>query len=64
MSKVDTNVLDRHYNRLISFLDENDCKILIDHKTRIGHMMTITTPNEDISWDIISDNYLNQNKDE
>jgi len=64
MSKVDTNVKDKDYQMLMSFLDENNCEILIDHKMRMGHMMTIKTSNSDIAWDIISDNYLNQNKDE
>ena len=63
MSKVDTNVKDRDYPKLISFLNENNCEILIDHKMRNGHMMTIKTPNSDLSWDIISNSYLNQNKD-
>ena len=64
MSRLDINVKDRDYPKLISFLNENNCEILIDHKMRIGHMMTIKTPNSDLSWDIISNNYLNQKKDE
>ena len=64
MSKVDINIKDMYYPKLISFLNENNCEILIDHKMRMGHMMTIRTPNSDISWDIISNSYLNKNKDE
>jgi hypothetical protein len=64
MSRVDINVKDRDYPKLISFLNENNCEILIDHKMRIGHMMTIKTPNSDLSWDIISNSYLNQNKED
>lgn len=62
MSKVDINVKDRDYPKLISFLNENNCEILIDHKMRIGHMMTIKTPNSDIGWDIISNSYLKPNE--
>tara|TARA_R100000541_G_scaffold10560_1_gene18428 strand:+ start:1934 stop:2128 length:195 start_codon:yes stop_codon:yes gene_type:complete len=64
MSKVDTNVKNKDYQMLMSFLNKNNCEILIDHKMRMGHMMTIKTPNSDIAWDIISNNYINQNKDE
>ena len=64
MSKVDTNVKNKDYQMLMSFLNKNNCEILIDHKMRMGHMMTIKTPNSDIAWDIISNNYINQNKDD
>jgi hypothetical protein len=38
MSRVDTNIKDKDYPKLISFLGENNCEILIDHKMRNGHM--------------------------
>ena len=38
--RLEINVKDKNYSKLISFIEKNKCKILIDHKLRIGHMMT------------------------
>tara|TARA_B100000963_G_scaffold292283_1_gene262531 strand:- start:237 stop:473 length:237 start_codon:yes stop_codon:yes gene_type:complete len=62
MNKVDVDVKNKDYQMLMSFLNKNNCEIIIDHKIRRGHMMTIKAPNSDIARDIISNNYLNQNK--
>ena len=52
--RLGINVKDKNYSKLISFIEKNKCKILIDHKLRIGHMMTIKAPSQSVAMKIIN----------
>jgi hypothetical protein len=52
--RLEINVKDQDYSKLISFIEKNKCKILIDHKLRVGHMMTVNAPSREVAMEIIN----------
>ena len=64
MAIVDVNIRNRHYDKLLKFLKERKCEILLDDEM-MGkyHMMKIKTVEEEDAWDILARTFLRKKID-